>query len=352
MKNIRRHYIKTSRLTQCVRFAGRTVSEETLLFIHGNASSSVFWTEIMRKMPLRFRSIAPDLRGYGDTDDMIIDATKGMGDFVEDLVVLINELAINKLHLVGHSMGGSVIWRLLPALGDKVRSITLINPGSPYGFGGTKDTEGSPCFPDFAGSGGGIVNPQFAKYIAEQYRGADDPLASPRVVMNNFYWKPPFKPTNEEALLDSLLSEKIGSDRYPGDFVGSSNYPFVAPGVFGPANALSPKYVGDSVKNFIESANKPPVLWVRGSDDQIVSDNSLFCMGTLGKMGLIPNYPSEGVYPPQPMVSQSRAVLEKYAAQGGHFQEVVMPSTGHSPYIEQPAVFLDLLLKHVKAAKQ
>lgn len=347
MKNIRRQYIKTARLTQCVRFAGRTVSDEHVLFIHGNASSSVFWTELMRKLPSKYRSVAPDLRGYGDTDDVLIDATRGLSDMVDDLVELVNELKMNKIHLVGHSMGGSVIWSLIPKLGDKVRSVTVVNPGSPYGFGGTRDTEGSACYPDFAGSGGGVVNPQFAQFIAEKYRGSDDPVASPRVVMNNFYWKPPFRPENEETLLDSLLSQKIGSDRYPGDFVGSANYPFVAPGVFGPANALSPKYVGESVKNLIESAYKPPILWVRGSDDQIVSDNSLFCFGTLGKMGLIPNYPGEAVYPSQPMVSQSRAVLEKYAAKSGSFQEIVMQNTGHSPFIEQAAAFLDLLLKHI-----
>lgn len=347
MKNIRRQYITTPRLTQCVRFAGRKISSETILFIHGNASSSVFWTELMHKIPATYRSVAPDLRGYGDTEDLVIDATRGMGDFVDDLVELVNALNINKIHLVGHSMGGSVIWSLLPVLGDKVLSVTLVNPGSPYGFGGTKDTEGSSCNPDFAGSGGGIVNPQFAKFIAEKYRGTEDPVASPRIVMNNFYWKPPFRPQNEESLLDSLLSEKIGPDRYPGDAVPSAHYPFAAPGVFGPPNALSPKYVGDSVKNFIGAAHKPPVLWVRGSDDQIVSDNSFFCMGTLGKMGFIPNYPGEAVYPSQPMVSQSRAVLEKYAAQGGQFEEVVIPNTGHSPFIEQPEAFLDLLLKHI-----
>ena len=34
----------------------------------------------------------------------------------------------------------------------------------------------------------------------------------------------------EEELLSGLLSEKIGPDTYPGDFVASQNWPGVAPG--------------------------------------------------------------------------------------------------------------------------
>lgn len=333
-------HIKTSRLTMHALVKGDLKAENVVLYIHGNASSSVFWKEQMSLLPDHIAAIAPDLRGYGDTDDVLIDATKGMGDFVEDLLALLDALEVGSVHLTGHSMGGSVIWALMPVLGKRVRTVTVVNPGSPFGFGGTKDLVGTPCNPDFAGSGGGIVNPQFAQFIAQGYKGTDDPVASPRVVMNNFYWKPPFRPTWEEELLDSLLSEKIGPDRYPGDAVASENYPFAAPGIYGPANALSPKYLGDSVERLVNSAHKPPVLWVRGSDDQIVSDNSLFCLGTLGKMGLIPGYPGEEAYPSQPMVGQTRAVLERYAANGGHFEEVVMDNTGHSPYIEQPEVFM------------
>ena len=346
MGDIRQYSIQTNRLTQFVQEVNPT-AQTAVLFVHGNASSSVFWEECLEQLPPQYRGVAPDLRGYGQTEDCRIDATKGMGDFVADLVELVKHLNLTDIHLVGHSMGGSVIWSLAPHLGTSLKTITQVNPGSPFGFGGTKGLDGQPCQPDCAGSGGGIVNTQFTQYIAEKYRGSDDPLAAPRVVMNQFYFKPPFKPAREEALLDSLLSEKIGSDRYPGDFIASPHYPFVAPGIWGPANALSPKYVGNSPEAFLSNPHKAPVLWVRGSDDQIVSDQSLFCMGTLGKMGLIPNYPGEDVYPPQPMVGQTRFFLEKYAENGGQFEEVVMENTGHTPFIEQPALFLSTLLAHI-----
>jgi len=341
--------IDTPRLKQHALFSG-SENGAPVLFVHGNASSATFWEEIMLKLPGEFRGIAPDLRGYGDTEDKLIDATRGAGDWVDDLLALAQTLGLTRYHVVGHSLGGAVLFSLVPAASASILSATLVNPGSPYGFGGSKGLEGAPCYEDCAGSGGGVVNPEFARLMGEKNRGSDNPQASPRVVMNSFYWKPPFKPAREEDLLSSLLSEKVGPDKYPGDCVPSSNWPNVAPGKWGPLNALSRRYVGDSVKRFIAAQPKPPVLWVRGSDDQIVSDNSLFDMGTLGKLGFVPGWPGDDVYPPQPMVGQTRAVLEQYTAGGGAYWEKIMADTGHTPYIEKPDEFIDLLVKHLRAA--
>ena len=233
-----------------------------------------------------------------------------------------------------------LLFSLLGVDSANILSATLVDPGSPYGFGGTKDLAGTPCYVDYAGSGGGVVNPDFPKLIAAGDRSSDNPQASPRVVMNSFYWKPPFIPEREEDLLSSLLTEKIGPDKYPGDFVSSENWPNVAPGKWGPINASSPKYVGDSVEGFIATNPKPPILWVRGDSDQIVGDNSLFDMGTLGMLELVPGWPGAEVYPPQPMIGQTRAVLEQYQAQGGSFRELVIADTGHCPYIEKPDEFM------------
>ena len=300
----------------------------------------------MLKLPDGFRGIAPDLRGYGDTEDKLIDATRGMGDWVDDIFALLDALKIDKTHAVGHSMGGTIVFGLIAENSSRILSGSVVDPGSPYGFGGSKTIDGKPCYDDFAGSGGGIVNPDFPKLIAAGDRSADNPQASPRVVMNSFYWKPPFKPEREEDLLSSLLTEKIGEQKYPGDFVASENWPNVAPGKFGPINALSPKYVGDSVDKFIAVSSKPTMMWIRGDSDQIVSDNSLFDFGTLGQLGLVPGWPGAEVYPPQPMVGQTRHILEEYKAKGGSYEEVVIADTGHSPYIEKP----DEVMSHITKA--
>lgn len=316
-----------------------------VIFLHGNASSATFWEETMLALSAGFHALAPDLRGYGDTEDKRIDATRGAGDWVDDILALMEALAIDKAHVVGHSMGGTIVFNLIATAPERILSATVVNPGSPYGFGGSKGIDGAPCYDDCAGSGGGVVNPDFPKLIAAGDRSSDNPQASPRVVMNSFYWKPPFVPAREDDLLSSLLTEKIGPDKYPGDFEPSPNWPNVAPGKFGPINAISPKYVGDSITRFIAAQPKPPILWVRGDSDLIVSDQSLFDMGTLGKLGYVPGWPGEDVYPPQPMVSQTRHVLEQYQAQGGKFEEVVIADAGHTPFIEKPAEFLAALTR-------
>jgi pimeloyl-ACP methyl ester carboxylesterase len=337
MDGVTTRVVRTPRLSIHLRESG-PADGVPVLFVHGNASSSVFWEEPMVALPAGFRAIAPDLRGYGDTDDVVVDATRGVGDWVDDLVGLLDVLGLDRVHLVGHSLGGVVAFGLIAAHPARIRTATLVAPGSPYGFGGCR-ADGSPWWPDFAGTGGGTVNPEFARRMGIGDRSTDDPQASPRVVMNAFYWKPPFRSPREEELLSSVLSEKVGPDRYPGDLVASPNWPGVAPGRLGPINALSPKYAGGLADRVVAATPKPPILWVRGDADQIVADGSLFDFGTLGQLGIVFGWPGAAVCPPQPMVSQVRAVLERYAAAGGRFREVVIADAGHTPYLEKPGEF-------------
>lgn len=335
--------VATPRLNQHVLTRG---SGTPVCFVHGNASSAVFWEDVMTRMPDGYACIAPDLRGFGDTEDKEIDATRGFGDWADDLLALFTALGHDRVHVVAHSLGGGVVWRLIADAAWHVLSATQVAPVSPFGFGGTKDAIGTPCYADFAGSGGGVVSPEFARRISEGDRGSDGPGA-PRNVMNTYYVKPPFKCPNEELLLDGLLSERIGPTKYPGDLTPSSNWPNVAPGKLGPVNAMSPAHTGDMVTRLIGQSPKPPIMWVRGSHDQVVSDFSLFDMGTLGKLGAVPGWPGEDIYPPQPMDSQTRHVLNAYAALGGQFEEHTIEDTGHSPYLEKPQAFMTLLLKQL-----
>ncbi|MBN1262568.1 MAG: alpha/beta hydrolase [Anaerolineae bacterium] len=333
MMGITTKTVETPRLQQHVYFSGL---EEGIpvLFLHGNFSAALYWEETLLALPEGYRGIAPDLRGYGWTEDKRIDSTRGMRDWSDDLLALMDTLGIEKAHVVGWSMGGGIVYQLLTDAPERFLSVTLISPVSPFGFGGTKDVNGAPCYDDYAGSGGGVVNPTFVSLIKQGDRGTEDPN-SPRNVINAFYYKPPFRAIREEDFLTASLMEKTGDDRYPGDMTPSPNWPTVAPGVHGPVNAWSPKYVLKDVPLFIAAEPKVPILWIRGSEDQIVADMSMFDFGALGKLGFVPGWPGDEIYPPQPMVSQTRAVLEEY----GPFEEHVIPETAHSPHIEKPEAF-------------
>ncbi len=69
----------------------------------------------------------------------------------------------------------------------------------------------------------------------------------------------------------------------------------------------------------------------------------MFDMGTLGQLGYVPGWPGADVYPPQPMVSQTRAVLEQYARTGGMpMEEHIIANAGHGPHIEKAEEFNQL----------
>lgn len=339
--------VPTRRLTMRVLSSGPAAGEP-VVFIHGNVSSAIFWEETMLALPPEYRALAPDLRGYGGTDAEPIDATRGLRDWADDLHALAETLALPPFHLVGWSMGAGVAMQYTMDHPATVRSLTLMSPLAPYGFGSTKDVAGTLTCGDAAGSGGGTVNPDFLQRLKDGDRSGDSPT-SPRSTMNAFYFKPPFQaaPEREEAFVTAMLSTRTGDGFYPGDLTMSANWPTVAPGAHGINNAMAPTYC--NLSGFATLVG-PPVLWVRGADDQIVSDTSFFDFGFLGQLGAVPGWPGAEVYPPQPMVGQMRAVLDAYQANGGHYWEKVIPDCGHSPHIEKPAEFQALLLAHLRAA--
>lgn len=317
-----------------------------VVFVHGNLSSATWWEETMRRLPDGYRAIAPDLRSYGAADpDVKVDATRGMRDFSDDLAALCAALEITMAHFVGHSLGGAVLWQLLADHPARVASLTQVCPGSPFGFGGCHP-DGRSCFPDGAGSGASAVNPEFARLLAEGARGADSPF-HPLSILNTFVWKPPFVPARIDDILSAALSQHTGPADYPGDKTASGNWPGAAPGKFGPINAMAPIYQ-DAPLGFTAHAHAP-ILWIRGADDPVVSDNSLFDLGTLGQADAVPGWPGAEVYPPQPMIAQTGAALDAYEAAGGKVTRIVFDDCGHSPFLEKPEAFDAALHAHLSS---
>src|SRR6266516_4147024 len=328
LPGIAQNKMKTGRLEIAYLEAG--TGNTPIVLVHGNTSSSLFFQDFMLALAAttHYKLYAPDMRGFGDTQALPVDATRGLRDFSDDLNALAQALGLTSFHLFGWSLGGNIAMQYAIDYPGTLRTLTVQSPGSPFGFGGTKGTDGTP-------------NPDFVQRIKQGDRGNEQ--FSPRTVMNNFYFKPPFRvaPDREEIYVTSLVSCKVAEGIYPGDMTPSENWPNIAPGTQGPNNALSPKYMNQA--NFATISHKPPVLWIRGADDQIVSDTSFFDFGFLGQVGAVPGWPGVEVYPPQPMITQIRTVMNNYQANGGHYREVVLPDCGHSPHIEKQATVYELV---------
>ncbi|MER8041410.1 alpha/beta hydrolase [Streptomyces sp. NPDC094032] len=339
MNTLHTRRVATTRLTQQIteihepEEVGGDIDGEVVLFVHGNVSTSAFWHTTMTTLPDRYRPIAVDLRGFGGTDPLPVDATRGVRDYSDDLAALLEALGVERAHLVGWSMGGGVVMQFLRDHPAAVRSLSLVNPVSPYGFGGTSGVEGTLNSADGAGSGGGTANPEFVRLLAEGDRGEDSPL-SPRSVLATCYVKPPLRPEHEDAYVEAMLTTRTGDDHYPGDSTPSEAWPGIAPGTRGVLNCLAPTHFRVDDLHLID--DKPPILWIRGEDDVIVADASMFDLAHLGAIGAVPGW--DGT-PAQPMLAQTRYVLDRYAAAGGKVREVAVAGAGHSVHLERPEEF-------------
>ena len=317
---------------------------KTVVFVHGNVSSSLFWMPTMLDLPRELRVIAIDLRGYGATEHAPVDATRGVRDYSDDIHATLELLGIPTAHLVGWSLGAGVLMQY--ALDHPVLSLTLEAPVSPYGFGGTR-RDGTRLTDDDAGTGAGTANPDFVQRLIDKDT-TDSAQTSPRTVFRASYVAPGFATEHEDVWVESMLTTSTATGNYPGDSESSPNWPGFAPGRVGVLNTLSPKYY--NVAGIVDLDEKPPILWIHGDSDAIVSDASFYDVNYLGQVGIIPGWPGEEAAPAQQMVSQMRDVLHAYSAAGGSVTEALFEDTGHTPNIEQPEAFREALLAHISPA--
>ena len=329
--------VETPRLTMNVWTSGPQDGTPVLL-VHGNLSTGGFWRYVADELPGDMRVIAPDLRGFGRTDPEPVDATRGLGDHVEDLRSLLSVLGLTgsrDVTAVGWSMGAGVLQQYLLTHPDDLGAVGLVAPRSPYGFGGTKGHDGQECTPTAAGTGGGGAAPDFVRRLGEGDASEEEPQSSPRVVMRTFFGPGAnADAVDEDFLVDELLRTRTGEDFYPGDASTCEHWPGISPGTRGILNTMSPKYFDASA--IVDLEDKPAVTWIHGTTDQIVSDRSMFDLATLGELGAVPGWPGAEVMPSQPMVAQTRAVLAAYAERGGDVREVVLDGIGHGIPLEVP----------------
>ena len=109
-----------------------------VLMLHGLRSYAFTWDPIARALADRYRLIAPDFRGRGESDwdphrDYYTDT------YVTDVEALVEQLALDRFALLGHSMGGTVAYAYAARHPGRVSAAVIedIGPGS------STDTDGA-----------------------------------------------------------------------------------------------------------------------------------------------------------------------------------------------------------------
>ena len=99
-----------------------------IVLLHAGAGSGKQWAKIAALLEPRFRIIAPDLFGFGNTEGFVGE-TELTHDHQAMLVAgVIRHLCREPVHLVGHSYGGATAVRTIIGRGDLVRTCVLIEP--------------------------------------------------------------------------------------------------------------------------------------------------------------------------------------------------------------------------------
>ncbi|MBD0275519.1 MAG: alpha/beta hydrolase [Acetobacteraceae bacterium] len=139
-----------------------------LVLVHGTLLDQRYWAPQVEALGERYRVVAPSLRHYwpgrydGSGEGFTIQR------HVEDVAAFIEGLGAGPAHLLGHSRGGHIAFRVAQRFPDRVRALVLAEPG------GTLDQTLRP-----AQGGSGSPAPRgmpFAEAVAsaaERVRGGD-----------------------------------------------------------------------------------------------------------------------------------------------------------------------------------
>lgn len=110
------------------RVAYRDAGEgETLLLIHGMAGSSQTWREVMPRLSRHHRVIAPDMLGHGQSGKPRTDYS--LGAFAVWLRDFLDELGVDSVTVVGHSLGGGIAMQFLYQHPEYCNRLVLISSG-------------------------------------------------------------------------------------------------------------------------------------------------------------------------------------------------------------------------------
>ena len=101
--------------------------KQTILMLHGFTADNFVWLRFARNFTSKYNVIIPDLLGHGNSDynaDWSYNA-KSQADMV---VKLLDELKVEKVHVIGNSMGGFITAQLALDYPQRVFSACYVDP--------------------------------------------------------------------------------------------------------------------------------------------------------------------------------------------------------------------------------
>jgi len=105
---------------------------ETVLLIHGNAESHLAWYGWIPHLARCFRVVRPDTRGHGESTPMPRDFPWTLDIIIDDFIGVMDMLGINRFHVVGAKLGGTIARAFAARRADRVLTLTVIGAPPPF----------------------------------------------------------------------------------------------------------------------------------------------------------------------------------------------------------------------------
>ena len=103
-----------------------------VLLLHGFPDSSHLWRHQIRALvDAGYRAIAPDLRGFGDSDRPQDVDSYGVARSVADMLAVLDALEVERAHVVAHDWGAAVGWGLAGFAAERVDRLAVLSVGHP-----------------------------------------------------------------------------------------------------------------------------------------------------------------------------------------------------------------------------
>lgn len=104
---------------------------ETILLLHGSSESHAMWYGWVPHLARQFRVVRTDMRGMGASTPMPRDYPWDLNVVVDDFAGLMRELGIERYHVVGAKIAGTIARRFAARYPERVQTLTLIGTPPP-----------------------------------------------------------------------------------------------------------------------------------------------------------------------------------------------------------------------------
>ena len=106
-------------------------SGELVILLHGFPDCWYSWRHQIKALSTQYHVVAPDLRGYNETDNT---GPFDIETLREDVIQLINHLGSKRAHIIGHDWGGAIAWSLAISNPEVVQTLGICNIPHPANF--------------------------------------------------------------------------------------------------------------------------------------------------------------------------------------------------------------------------